>query len=178
MLIDCKIPKYNIKLLNFDYVLREVFKKYNIDINLYGVRNDFKYKDTQKIFINALIVVMCDIIKSRPSRELIALYVNRNTHMIPQEENEVIFNLIHKALIKLPFQFIIGETTVDFFIDGIHNNVIDSIVILETQLHYSNNFDVLKFSFKNLVKFLKMYNLCYLYDVYFKQMNNKLLIVR
>ena len=178
MLIDHKLLKYNIRLLNFDYVLKETFKKYNADISLYGIRNDFKYKDTQKIFINALIVVLCDMIKARDYKESIAIYVNRNTRLIPSEEFDIIFNLIHKTLKKLPFQFIIDETTVDFFIDGIHNNVVDRVVLLETQLHYSNNFDVLRFSFKTLIKFLKAYDLCYLNDVYFKHISNKLLVVR
>ena len=98
--------------------------------------------------------------------------------IIPKVETEVIFKLIYKALKKLPFQFITGDTSVDFFIDGIHNNVVDKVVTLETQLYYSNNFDVLNFSFRDLIKFLKSYNLCYLYDVYFKQLSNKLLVVR
>lgn len=178
MLIDCKLPKYNIRLLNFDYILKNVFEKYNTDISLYGIRNDFKYKDTQKIFINCLIVTLCDKIKAMSLREPVAIYINRNTRLIPSEEFDIIFNLIHKTLKKLPFQFIISDTTVDFFIDGIHNNVVDRVVLLETQLHYSNNFDVLRFSFKNLIKFLKSYDLCYLNDVYFKHISNKLLVVR
>lgn len=178
MIIDCKIPRYNIKLLNFDYILKYTFKKYNTDINLYNIRNDFKYKDTQKIFINALIVTLCDRIKSMSVGEPIAIYVNRNTFMIPQEENDILINLILKTLKKLPFQFINNNTTVDFFLDEIHNNVVDTVVTLETQLYYSNNFDVLRFSFKSLIKFLKSYNLSYLYDVYFKQSANKLLVVR
>jgi hypothetical protein len=178
MLIDHKLLRYNIRLVNFDYVLREIFKKYNVDISLYGIRNDFKYKDTQKIFINALIITLCDRIKLMAHRESIAIYVNRNTRFIPSEEFDIIFNLIHITLKKLPFQFIISDTTVDFFIDGIHNNVVDKVVLLETQLHYSNNFDVLRFSFKNLIKFLKSYDLCYLNDVYFKHISNKLLVVR
>ena len=178
MLIDCKIPRYNIKLLNFDYVLQHTFKKYNIDIKLYGIRNDFKYKDTQKIFINALIITLCDRIKAMTSTELIAIYVNTNTIILPNEENKVIINLILKTLKKLPFQFIVGETTVDFFINEIHNNVVDSIILIESQLNYRNNFDVLKYSFKPLVKFLKSYDLCYLYNTYFKQLANKLLVVK
>ena len=178
MLIDHKLLKYNIRLLNFDYVLRETFKKYNADISLYGIRNDFKYKDTQKIFINSLIVTLCDRIKAMALKEPVAIYVNRNTNIIPYEENSVLLGLVLKSLKKLPFQFIIGEITVDYFIDEIHNNVVDSVILLETQLHYSNNFDVLKFSFRDLIKFLKSYNLCYLYDVYFKQLGNKLLVVR
>ena len=178
MIIDCKIPRYNIKLLNFDYILQHTFQKYNTDINLYNLRNDFKYKDTQKIFINALIVTLCNKIKIMTGSESIAIYVNRNTFMIPQEENDILINLIIKTLKKLPFQFIINNTTVDFFLDEIHNNVVDTVVLLETQLYYSNNFDVLRFSFKSLIKFLKSYNLSYLYDVYFKQSANKLLVVR
>ena len=178
MLIDYKLLKYNIRLLNFDYVLRETFKKYNADISLYGIRNDFKYKDTQKIFINSLIVTLCDRIKAMALREPVAIYVNRNTLIIPLEENNLLLNLILKTLKKLPFQFIIGDDTVDFFISEIHNNVVDSVVLLETQLHYSNNFDVLRFSFKNLIKFLKTYDLIYLYNVYFKQLSNKLLVVK
>lgn len=178
MLIDHKLLKYNISLLNFDYVLRETFKKYNADISLYGICNDFKNRDTQKIFINALIIALCDRIKLMSCRESIAIYVNRNTLLIPHEESSLLIGLILKALKKLPFQFIIGEITVDYFINEIHNNVVDSVVLLETQLYYSNNFDVFKFSFRDLIKFLKSYNLCYLYDVYFKQLSNKLLVVR
>ena len=178
MIIDCKLPKYNIRLLNFDYILKYVFEKYNADIDLYGIRNDFKYKDTQKIFINALIVTLCDRIKTITTHESIAIYVNKNTMLIPHEENSVLIDLILKALRKLPFQFIINDISVDFFLNEIHNNVVESVVTLETQLHYSNNFDVLKFSFQSLIKFLKSYNLSYLYDVYFKQSTNKLLVVR
>ena len=178
MLIDCKLTRYNIRLLNFDYILKKSFDKYNHDISLYGIRNDFKHKDTQKIFINSLIVTLCDRIKLMNYKESIAIYININTMIIPKVETEVIFKLIYKALKKLPFQFITGDTSVDFFIDGIHNNVVDKVVSLETQLYYSNNFDVLNFSFRDLIKFLKSYNLCYLYDVYFKQLSNKLLVVR
>lgn len=178
MIIDCKIPRYNIKLLNFDYILQHTFQKYNTDINLYNIRNDFKYKDTQKIFINALIVTLCNKIKIMPSDETIAIYVNSNTFMIPQEESDILIRLILKTLRKLPFQFIINNITVDFFLDEIHNNVVDTVILLETQLYYSNNFDVFKFSFKSLIKFLKSYDLSYLYEVYFKQSANKLLVVR
>ena len=178
MIIDYKLTRYNIRLLNLDYILKKSFDKYNHDISLYGIRNHFKHKDTQKIFINSFIVTLCDRIKAMALREPVAIYINRNTRHIPKEEFDIVFNLIHRALKKLPFQFIIGETSVDFFIDGIHNNVVDKVVTLETQLYYSNNFDVLKFSFRDLIKFLKSYNLCYLYDVYFKQLSNKLLVVR
>lgn len=178
MIIDCKIPRYNVKLLNFDYILQHTFQKYNTDINSYNIRNDFKYKDTQKIFINALIVTLCNKIKVMPSSETIAIYVNRNTLMIPQEENDVLIKLILKTLRKLPFQFINNNTTVDFFLDEIHNNVVSTVIELETQLYYSKNFDVTRFSFKSLFKFLKSYDLVYLYDVYFKQSSNKLLVVR
>lgn len=178
MLTECQLLKYNIRLLNFDYVLQKTFKKYNLDIDLFGIRNDFKYKDTQKIFINALIVTLCDQIKLMDHKDTIAIYINYNTKYIPAEEFDVVFKLIHKALKRLPFQFIIGQTTVDYFINEIHNNVVDRVVELETQLYYSSNFDVFKFSFRSLIKFLKAYNLCYLYDVYFKQLGNKLLVVR
>ena len=178
MIIDCKIPRYNIKLLNFDYILQHTFYKYNADIDLYNIRNDFKYKDTQKIFINALIVTLCNKIKTLSGCESIAIYVNRNTFMIPQDESDVLLALIFKSLKKLPFQFITNDTTVDFFLDEIHNNVAETVVELETQLFYSKNFDVTRFSFKSLFKFLKSYDLVYLYDVYFKQSSNKLLVVR
>jgi hypothetical protein len=178
MLIDCKIPQYNIRLLNFDYILKHTFQRYNNDASKYGVSNCFKQKDTQKLFINALIVTLCDKIKSMNGYESVAIYINRNTYMIPHTESDIILPIILKTLKKLPFQFIISDNTVDFFLDAIHNNVVEFVILLESQLNYSNNFDVLKFSFKGLIKFLKTYDLIYLYNVYFKQLGNKLLVVR
>jgi len=174
MTIDHKIPRYNLKLLNFDFVLKETFYKFNNDINLYGIGNDFKRKDTQKFFINALIIAICERMKIGK----IALYINKNTLYLNNEERDTVLNISLKTIKKLPFQFILSDIPVDFFINEIHNNVVESVVILETQLHYTNNYDTLKYSLKDLVKFLKVHKLSYLYDVYFKQIANKLLVVK
>ena len=178
VLIDLKTPHYNLKLLNFDLVLRDTFNRFNADCTTYSVPNDFKGKDTQKIFINSLIISICEKIKENKSYTKIALYINRNTVIINDEERHGVFNIILKTIKKLPFQFIVSDIPVDFFISRIHNNVVDSVVLLETQLQYTNNYDTLKFSFKALYKFLEKNKLTYLYDVYFKRIGNKLLVVR
>jgi hypothetical protein len=178
MLIDQYIPRYNIRVLNFDYILKKTLSKFNTDIHIYGIDSNFKNKDVQKLFINSLIVVICERIKLIKCAEVVAIYINRNTLLLPSEESEVIFNLIHKTLKKLPFQFIISEVTVDYFLDRLHNNDVETVVMLESQLYYSSNFDVLKFSFKSLLKFLKTYELVYLYNIYFKQIGNKMLVIK
>jgi len=174
MTIEHKIPRYNLRLLNFDFVLKETFCKFNNDINLYGISNDLKKRDAQKFFINALIITVCERMKLGKS----ALYINKNTLYLNSDEKDTILDISLKTIKKLPFQFILSDISVDFFAEEIHNNVVESVVVLETQLHYTNNYDTLKYSLKDLVKFLKSYKLSYLYDVYFKQLTNKLLVVK
>lgn len=178
MLIDQYIPRYNIRILNFDFILKNAFAKFNEDIHVYGINSNFKHKDVQKLFINSLIVTICERVKLLRNSETVAIYVNSDTIMIPREERDVIFNIIHKTLKKLPFQFIISEITVDYFLDRLHNNDVETVVMLESQLYYSNNFDVLKFSFKSLLNYLKSYELVYLYNTYFKQISNKMLVIK
>ena len=174
MIIEHKIPRYNLRLLNFDFVLEETFSRFNNDIELYGVTNNFKKKDTQKLFINALIITICE----RMKKDKTALYINKNTLYLNNDERDTILNLSLKTIKKLPFQFILSDIPVDYFVNKIHNNVVESVILLETQLYYTINYDTLKYSFKGLVKFLKIYELSYLYDVYFKQLTNKLLVVK
>lgn len=178
MLIDQYIPRYNIRILNFDFILKNAFAKFNDDIHVYNINSNFKHKDVQKLFINSLIVTICERVKLLRNSETVAIYVNSDTIMLPREEKDVIFNIIHKTLKKLPFQFIISEITVDYFLDRLHNNDVETVVMLESQLYYSNNFDVLKFSFKSLLNYLKSYELVYLYNTYFKQISNKMLVIK
>jgi hypothetical protein len=178
MLIDQYIPRYNIRILNFDFILKNTLTKFNEDIQLYGIDSNFKYRDVQKLFINSLIVTVCERVKLLRNAETIAIYVNSDTLLLPHDERDVIFKIIHKTLKKLPFQFIISEITVDYFLDRLHNNDVETVVMLESQLYYSSNFDVLKFSFKSLLKFLKSYELVYLYNIYFKQIGNKMLVIK
>lgn len=174
MTIEHKIPRYNLKLLNFDFILRETFIKFNSDILLYGISNNFSKKDTQKFFINALIISICERMKISKS----ALYINSNTLYLNKVEKDIILDISLKTIKKLPIQFIISNTPVDYFVNDIHNNVVDAVVVIENQLHYTNNYDTLKYSLKDLVEFLKKHKLIYLYDVYFKQLTNKLLVVK
>ena len=178
MTIDLKIPRYNLKLLNFDFILKETFISFNKDIALYHLTNNLKNKDTQKIFINSLVVSICERIKSIKAIGKVVIYVDRNTLFLNSEERDEIIDLSLKVIKKLPFQFIISEMSVDFFADRIHNNVVDAIIVLEKQMLYTDSYDTLKFSFKDLHKFFKKYNLTYLYEVYFKRLDNKILAVK
>jgi len=174
MTIEHKITKYNLILLNFDYILKGTFSKYNEDIYNLNVENNLNKKDTQKLFINSLIITICERMKQGKT----ALYINRNTLYLNNDERDIILQITLKTLKKLPFQFIISDIPVDFFVERIHNNEVDSLILIETQLHYTNNYDTLTYSLRNLQKFLKTYSLTYLYDAYFKQLTNKLLVVK
>jgi len=174
MTIEHRIPRYELKLLNFDFILKETFSKFNSDITLYGISNNFAKKDTQKFFVNALIITICERMKTGK----IALYINSDTLYLNNNERDIILNISLKTIRKLPFQFIISNIPVDFFVEEIHNNVVESVVMLETQLNYTRNYDTLEYSLRDLVKFLKTHKLSYLYEVYFKQLTNKILIVK
>lgn len=174
MTIDYKIPRYNLKLLNFDFILRETFSKFNSDIALYGVTSNFTKKESQKFFVNALIITICERMKKGKT----ALYINKRTLYLNNKERDTILNISLKIIKKLPFQFILSDMPVDFFVEEIHNNVVESVVALETQLRYTHNYDTLNYSLRDLAKFLKTCELSYLYEVYFRQLNNKILIVK
>ena len=129
--------------------------------------------DTQKILLNYFIIEICEHLKRNNNIRNI-LYLNSLLPLINVYEASVYLKLIEKILKILSISYIKQPCSLDIFskklLDKSDNELI-SFELVNTNSKKSN-------TSKKIVTFLKRNGLTFLYETYFKDPSNKLVLFK
>lgn len=175
MQIDFKIPTYNVRIINFDVILRDTLKIFKSDCFKYSLPTEpFYNTDCKKLFIHALIVSICDRIKSIHTIEKKLLYVNQNTSYISLEMKDSVLKLINKVLSNLSLVSILGDSCFNKYTNELLHRNVDSMYLFNiayNKINKNSNINLNK-----LLAFLKVNGLIFLFNTYFKDTSNKMAV--
>ncbi len=178
MQIDFKIPTYGVRIINFDVILRESLKIFNSDCLKYSLPMDPLYNvDCNKLFINALIVSICDRVKSIHTIDKKLFYINQNTPYLSSESKDTILKLILKVFSNLSLVSIIGESCFNKYTNELLHRDVDSIYLFNIAYNKINK-NSSNINLNKLLAFLKVNGLVFLFNTYFKDTSNKMAVFR
>lgn len=178
MLIDYKIQQYNVRLLNFDYIFREAFKDYHTKQDAIGFNDDLKTKTAQKFLQNSLIISLCNRIKAIKSQEKVVLYVNTDSTYISSADKDTILTLTDTILRNLPFIYMFNNHNLSTFVAGVQENDMESLIKLEYMKAAIDSADIIGLSLVKMRTFLNREGLNYLANTYFKELSNKIVLIK
>lgn len=176
MQIDYKIPTHGVNLLNFDVILRDTIKCSKdkcIEYNL--IFDPVDNIESKRIFINFLVITLCERIKSLSSNRHI-IYINNQTTLLPTSNN-LYFDIINIVLDLLSLKYITYNKTFESFCNDLSNRDSDSLYVFDKAFQKTTT-KINKVNYKKLTTFFKSNGLLFLYNTYFQNTNNKMVLFR
>lgn len=178
MQIDFKIQTHNTRIINFDVILRDSFKKLNEDCVLYSLPIDIvSNNDCCKLFKNAVIVTLCNRIKSISLMDKKIIYVNTNSNFIPLHVTDFTLKIVYQILDNMSIAYIINNESFSLFCDQLSNRNNDKLYLFNTAYNTITGNSKLPTTYKKLMAYLKANGLMFLYNAYFRGSTNKLIVL-
>lgn len=129
----------------------------------YGLSNNFKSKDTKRLFYNFFILEIFKVLKNTDHR--IIFIVCRKSL------NHTILRFVENVLHLLPIAYIITDIDFDHFLNLAKSRSITALEQIEKALKLKKKQKIKKF-----YDFLKREELTFLQESYFKDITNKMLL--
>jgi len=180
MQIDLKIPTYDVRLLNFDVIIRDVVKNSQLKCIEYSLDFDpISDVNCRRIFINYLVLEICDRIKSLGTSEKVVLYLNQNTCLVHSSNREEYIQLFQKVIDILSVKCIVNDVSFDMYADKLINRDGDSVYLFtKTYSKLTSTKAISKSNYNKLLNFLKTNGLSFLMNTYFNDTYNKMIVLR
>ena len=166
-IIDYKYRGVTVSFIDLEAILLKSYKKYVIFLNNIDVTHEKTAKNYKKLLLHNIISNIFIDLEPIPLENRVILYFSRETTQFLD-----FFKEISKILHNIPVRYMVFNQKIEDFINGIQQNSVENIVLLEKTLHKP------KSSLNKFLKYLKSNGLDYLCNVYLKQATNKMVIVR
>jgi hypothetical protein len=186
MMPDLCLDNYDLNIVDFN----DLFIK-NIQPEIINTLHDYKLLDksinnslVKKFFFHYIILGVCEKVLKSKSKTLI--YFN-NTQLDDCEifkyykENELLLffnNTLRKIEKLLPVKIYISKFSIDYLTFLIEKNDGKAQTTINSMISKINKIDISKYTFSNIKKFTKRYELTFLNKDYFNKLSTKLLLIR
>lgn len=178
MQTDFKIATHNTILINFDALARDTFTYFIKDCELYAIiPNIESSKDCVKLFKNAFIITLCNRIKNISLLDKKIIYIDSNTHIMPEQIKPKILNIIYEILNSMSLVYIVGTDNYDVFITNLQSRNKSNLYVFNQAYNLLISRNNLATAYKRLKTYLRQNGLIFLYDKYFKGATNKLIVM-
>jgi len=180
MQIDLKIPTHDVRLLNFDVIIRDVVKTSQLKCIEYSLDFDpITNVNCRRIFINYFVLEVCNRIKSLGTSEKVLLYINQNTWLLSNNTKQDYIQLFVQVIDILSVKYIINDMSFDMYADKLINRDGDCIYLFtKTYSKISFTKTISKSKYNKLLNFLKTNGLSFLMNTYFQDTYNKMIVSR
>lgn len=184
-MIQHELPEYNITLIDFNQVF---IKELQVDI----LDDLYKYKllnksinnpDVRKIFYHHIIYRICeDMIKVKTGKPIIVFnYTQLDDCIIKKYFNETkLLEFLDYVIVKieknLPIKILRSKLNVETIISLKSKGDGRALTLITKLIEKSNAFDVHNYSFENIKRLTKKYDLTFLNADYFNRIKTKQLL--
>jgi hypothetical protein len=186
MMTDLILDDYNLNVIDFNDLFRN-----NIECEILNSLHEFDLLNknlnnisVKKFFYHYTLLAICEKILSSKGKTLI--YYN-NTQMEDCEsfkyysENELLTfftKTLRKAEKLLPIKIYISKYSIVYLTHLIEKNDGKAQTTINSMISKINKIDISKFTFSEIKKFTKRYELTFLNKDYFNRLSTKLLLIR
>lgn len=185
-MVKCEIPEYNIVLIDFNQVF---IKEIQIDIldDLYKyklLQKSLNNKDVQKIFYHHIIFKICEeLLNSSKGKPIILFNYTQLDDCIIKEyfkEDKLLEFLtlvIQKIERNLPIKIFKSKFNIQTICHLKEKNDGRALTLITGIIEKSNTFDTKNYSFENIKRLTKKYELTFLNVDYFNRIKTKQILI-
>ena len=183
---DIRIENYDLKIIDFNELFIDTIQYRIIDtLHEFGIlHNSLSNANVKKFFFHTIIFEICEKVLEKKSKSII--YFN-NTQLDDCElmkyfkEYDILISLtaiLRKIEKLLPIKFYISKYSIEYLNHLIEKNDGKAQTTINSMISKVNSLDISKFTFNNIKKFTKKYDLTFLNKDYFNRLSTKLLLIR
>ena len=183
---DICIENYDLKIIDFNELFTDTIQ-YRIIDALYEfnlLNNSLTNTNVKKFFFHQIIFEICERVLEKTGKSII--YFN-NTQLEDCElmkyfkEKEILLaltSILRKIEKLLPVKFYISKYSIEYLNHLIEKDDGKAQTTINSMINKVNSLDIGKFTFSNIKKFTKRYDLTFLNRDYFNRLSTKLLLIR
>jgi len=185
MLSQLEFKQYNFRIINFNYLFRDIEVNIINDLHKHELLKDRITTDAKRFFYHHLIFGICEILLKNKVKEKSIIYFN-NTQLgnfqilkyFKEEDVLKLLNIIFKQIKKLlPIKIFISTISFDFLSHLLQKNDGRSVELINNIRSYLDSVSLENYTFSNLKSFTKKFGLIFLNKEYFNQLKAKQLII-
>lgn len=177
---------YNLNLIDFNEMFYGDIQIHIInDLHRYNLLDKkINNRDVSKIFLHHIILHICDNILKNNSKSVIFFNYNQldECELMNYYKEKDILAVLSKIIKKinnaLPITFHISKISLDYLKHLIEIKDGRSSLTVNSILLKCNKFDITKYTFSNIKKMTKKYELTFLNKEYFNRLSTKLLLIK
>jgi|TARA_X000001388_G_C2210865_1_gene115086 hypothetical protein len=186
MMSDLFLKDYDLNIIDFnelfttDIQFEIIDSLYEFDLLEKSINNS----SVKKFFLHWIILSICDKILKNKNKSLIYFnYTQLEDCELKKYYNETeILNFLNSNLRRveklLPIKIFISKFSIDYLSYLIDKNDGKAYTTINSMVNKLNSIDITKFTFSNIKKFTKRYELTFLNRDYFNRLSTKLLLIR
>lgn len=183
---DLCLSDYDLKIVDFnDLFIKDIQPEIINSLHEYSLlEKSINNALVKKFFFHYIILGVCEKILKSKSKTLI--YFN-NTQLDDCEmfkyysENDLLLlftNMMRKIEKLLPIKIYISKFSIEYLTHLVDKNDGKAQTTINSMISKINKIDISKYTFSNIKKFTKRYELTFLNRDYFNKLSTKLLLIR
>lgn len=185
MLSQLEFKQYNFKIINFNYLFKDIETNIINDLHNYGLLKDRITTNAKKFFYHHIIFSICEALLADKSKEKLIVYFN-NTQIgsfqilkyFKEEDVLKLLDVILKKIKKLlPVKIFISSISFDFLNHLLQKNDGRSTELINNIRSYLNTINLERYTFSKIKIFTKKNDLTFLNKDYFNRIKSKQLII-
>jgi hypothetical protein len=185
MLSQLEFSQYNFRILNFNYLFKDIEINIINDLHTHHLLKDRVDTNARRFFYHHIIHGLCEILIKNKVKEKTIIYFNStqlgNFQLLKYYKEEDILellNVIFKKIKKLlPIKIFISSISFDFLSYLLQKNDGRSTELISNIRSYLDSVSLENYTFSDIRKFTLKYGLLFLNKEYFNQLKAKQLII-
>jgi len=186
MLSQLDFPQYNFRILNFNFLFKEIETNIINDLHKFNFLEKSKISSNAKLFFyHHIIFGLCETLLNNKAKEKTIIYFNStqvgNFQLLKYFKEEDILKLLNsifKTIKKmLPIKVFISSISFDFLSHLLQKNDGRSVELINNIRAYLDSVSLENYTFSSIKNFTKKFGLVFLNKNYFNQLKSKQLII-
>jgi len=185
MLNYLEFKQYNFKIINFNYLFKDIEVDIINDLHKYELLKDRITTNAKKFFYHHIIFSLCETLLNDKSKEKSIIYFNNTQiggfQILKHFQEEDVLKLLDVILKKikrlLPIKVFISTISFDFLNHLLQKNDGRSVELISNIRTYLNSINLERYTFSKVKIFTKRNDLTFLSKDYFNRIKSKQLII-
>lgn len=186
MLGQLDFPQYNFRILNFNFLFKEIENDIINDLHKFNLLEKGRIGSNTKLFFyHHIIFGLCESLLKNKIKEKTIIYYNNNQlgnfqllKYFKEEDILKLLNMVFKHVKKLlPIKVFISSISFDFLTHMLQKNDGRSIELINNIRTYLDSVSLENYTFSSVKNFTKKFGLVFLNKTYFNQLKSKQLII-
>jgi hypothetical protein len=185
MLDKLEFKQYNFRILNFNYIFKDVEVNIINDLHKFELLNGRLTSSVKRLFYHHIIFGLCEVlIHDRTKEKTIIYYNNTQTenyqlfkYFKEADIGKIIDNILRKIKRLLPIKIFVSSISFEYLAYLLQKNDGRSVELINNIRSYLNSINLERYTFSNIKTFTQLNGLTFLNREYFSQLKAKQLII-